>query len=204
MKKFADVVADAILATEASRLDKIMADVTRNITYDFAEATYSLMDDYYFDYTPIQYVRKHTRKKFLRGGRTSKKSPADRISLHSAITKQGETKEGNIGPVIGTYGGSLYEGYYAGISFDEEYFNKRDSMYHGDKDKNEKGIEEWDIVKNFLFAGEGIGKGDIRSHPAISGVEYSAPSADKMLNAMLQAYKPRFDEHYQNALRKNK
>ena len=204
MKKFADVVADAILATEAPRLDRIMADVTRNITDDFAEATYSLMDDYYFDYTPIQYVRKYGRKKFLRGvGQTSKGAKSRTKSLHAAITRQGETKEGNLGPVIGTYGGSFYEGYYAGLSFDEEYFNNKDNLVHGRK-LSEIGIEEWDIVKNFLFAGEGIGRGDVRSYPEISGVEYSAPSADQMLNTMLQAYKPRFDEHYQNALRKNK
>lgn len=208
MNKIADAIADAILATEADRLDAIMAEVTRNITLDFADVAHSLIDDYYFDYLPIQYVRTYGRKKFLRdkavgkGVRVSAKGKSGNVSLHAAITRQGKTKEGNPGPVIGSYGIRYDNGqkvYYGGLSFDEEYFQDVDNRIR----HQGKGISEWNIVENFLYAGEGVGTGDVRSYPEISGVSYSAPSADEMLKEALNTYKLRFDQHYQNALKNN-
>ena len=208
MNKIADAIADAILATEADRLDAIMAEVTRNITLDFADVAHSLIDDYYFDYLPMRYVRTHGRKKFLRdkatgkGVKVSASGKPGNVSLHAAITRQEKTREGNPGPVIGSYG-IRYDGgqkvYYGGLSFDEEYFQDAENRIR----HKGKGISEWNIVENFLFAGTGYGTGDVRSHSEISGVSYSAPSADEMLNSMIDTYFPRFDQHYQNALRKN-
>ena len=57
---------------------------------------------------------------------------------------------------------------------------------------------EWNIVENFMFAGEG-GYGDIRSY-----IDYGYPSADTELGLFMDLYGPTVDRYYKDALRKFK
>jgi hypothetical protein len=186
MRDFADVLANKIIESEVPRIDSIMSEVTKNIRDDFADVTYSLIDDYYFEYTPIRYIRLYGRKKATRNksGKTSAKSKGG-VSLHAAITRM----DGD-GPVIGVYEGSYYEGYSAGLSFDEDYFKDPNIRHIG------RGIDEWNIVENFLFS-DSDGRGN---HPEIQ----RSPAANDILIDMLNTYKARFDYHYKNACKNNK
>ena len=113
------------------------------------------------------------------------------MSLHAAVFRGGENA-----PAIGYAGGSYDEGYYGGISFNSDYF-KGNGMRHIGKGKN---FTEWNIVENFLFAGQG-GYGDWRSTEE-SG--WTGTAADTEMQAFMDAYGPTFDRHYQNALKHNK
>jgi hypothetical protein len=185
MKNFTDDLVDLIIENEAPRIDKIMNEVTKNISIDFAKETFRLLDAYYDNYDPVRYVRVYGKRgKYMK----NRKPRAGQVSLHAAITRGGESE-----PAIGVYGGSYYEGYVGGVVFDSSYFQGNGMRHIG------KGISEWNIVENFLFAGEGVGTGDIRSH-LTSG--YDHPSADAELNIFMDAYGPTFDRHYTNALKK--
>lgn len=190
MKNFTDELIDMIIENEMPRIDKIMNEVTKNMSIDFAKETFRLLDEYYDNYTPIHYVRVYGKKRKLRtkSGTTSRKPRAGQVSLHAAITRGGEDT-----PAIGVYGGSYYDGYIGGVVFDSSYFQKNSMRHIG------KGISEWNIVENFLYAGEGVGVGDWRS---VSTLGYSTPSADEAMNIYMDFYDPRFDEHYKNALKK--
>jgi hypothetical protein len=194
MKDFTDILVDKIISQERGRLDKVMKEVTTNIRRDFAEKMYELLDEYYENYEPIRYVRLYGRKKKLRRGATTMKSKKGGVSLHAAVTRGGIDA-----PAIGYVGGSYDEGYYfGGISFNSDYFTGEDNnIRHIGKGKN---FTEWNIVENFLFAGEG-GYGDWRSTPE-SG--WSGQSADTEMQAFMDAYGPTFDKHYKNALKHNK
>ena len=193
MKNFTDVVIDTILKNEVPRIDKIMNEVTEKIRDDFVAMANSLIDDYYFDYTPTRYVRVYGNKRRLhtKSGATKRKPKAGQVSLHAAVSRMGTDENYAIS------GGSYYDGYVGGIIFDAANF-KGNGMRHLNK-----GISEWDIVENFLFAGDGVNddgealRGDIRSH-----IEYGAPSADEMFQAMMNSYDSRLDQHYNNALKK--
>lgn len=190
MRNFADVLANVIIENEVPRIDSIMGEVTKNIRDDFADVTYSLIDDYYFEYTPIRYVRLYGRKKATRNksGKTSAKSKGG-VSLHAAITRQ----DGD-GPVIGIYEGNYYDGWSAGLSFGEDYFTDIDNhIRHIGKGKD---FTEWNIVENFLFSdSDGYG-----NHPLMQ----RSPAANDILINMLNTYKSRFDYHYKNACKNNK
>lgn len=191
MKDFTDVLVDTIISKERDRIDKVMKEVTMNIQRDFAEKMYELLDEYYENYEPIRYVRLYGRKKKLKRGATKMKAKKGGVSLHAAITRGGFDA-----PAIGYVGGDYDNGYYGGISFDPDYFTGQDNhIRHIGKGKN---FTEWNIVENFLFAGEG-GYGDIRSY-----IDYSHQSADAEMQAFMAAYGPTFDRHYQNALKHNK
>lgn len=189
MKDFVNEMVDLIIENEIPRIDKIMNEVTRNIRDDFAQETYRLLDNYYDDYTPIHYVRLYGAKRKLRT-KTTRKPRAGGVSLHAAITRQGAD-----GPAIGISGGSFYDGYVGGVIFDEDYF-KGNSMRHLGKGKD---FSEWNIVENFLFAGEGTGYGDWRS---VSAADYNQHSADAAMNMYMNFYGPILDKHYENALKK--
>lgn len=187
MKDFTDQLVDLILKNEEPRIDKIMNEVTEKIRDDFVAMTNSLIDDYYFDYIPIRYVRVYGAKRKLRtkNGATKRKPVAGQVSLHAAINRMGTD---------GSYaisGGSISDGYVGGIVFDSEYFKGNGMRHIG------KGISEWNIVENFLYAGEGVGTGDWRSQ-----ISYSPPSADKMMQTFMDSYDSQFDKHYQDALSK--
>lgn len=190
MKNFTDDLVNLIIENEAPRIDKIMNEVTRNISMDFAKETFRLLDEYYDNYTPIHYVRVYGKKRKLRtkSGKTNRKPRAGQVSLHAAITRGGEKE-----PAIGVYGGSYHDGYIGGVVFDSSYFKGNGMRHIG------KGISEWNIVENFLYAGDGIGVGDWRS---VSASGYSEPSADEAMNIYMSSYDPIFDMHYKNALKK--
>ena len=193
MKNFTDELANLIIENEIPRINKIMTEVTEKIRDDFVAMANSLIDDYYFDYTPIRYVRVYGDKRRLRtkNGATKRKPRAGQVSLHAAIRRMGTDENYAIS------GGSYYDGYVGGIIFDATNFNGNGMRHIG------KGISEWDIVENFLFAGDGVNSdgeplhGDIRSH-----IEYGAPSADEMFQTMMNSYGSRLDQHYNNVLKK--
>ena len=189
MKKFTDALADLIIENEIPRIDNIMREVTKNISIDFVKEMFVLIDAYYDNYTPIRYVRVYGPKRTLKtkNGKTKRKPSGGQVSLHAAVTRGGEGA-----PAIGVSGGSFEEGYFGGIAFDPGMFSGND-MRHIGKGSN---FSEWNIVENFLFAGEG-GYGDIRSH-----IGYSHPSADKVMWDFMQNYDTQLDMHYQNALNK--
>lgn len=191
MKDFTDILVDKIISRERDRIDAVMKEVTMNIQRDFAKKMYELLDEYYENYEPIRYVRLYGRKKKLRRGATKMKAKKGGVSLHAAIARGGFDA-----PAIGYVGGDYDNGYYGGISFNPDYFKGQDNhIRHIGKGKN---FTEWNIVENFLFAGEG-GYGDIRSY-----IDYSHPSADAEMQAFMDSYGPTFDRHYQNALKHNK
>lgn len=206
MGTFVDEMAEFILAKEKPNIEKVLNEVTENIRKDFAIETYRLIDKYYETYEPMYYVRLYNRngrgsKRTLgrsKGGVT-KSSPrgknkaghANGLSLHSAITKGGENH-----PLIGVAGGNYVDGFVAGVVFDESYF-KNDNMRHIDKGDN---FSEWNIVENFLFAGEG-GYGDWRSDPR-SG--YSELPADQELDTYMDNYYNTLYKHFENAKNKIK
>jgi hypothetical protein len=190
MKDFTDVLINTIIENEIPRIDKIMNEVTKKVSQDFAAETFRLLDEYYDNYTPIRYVRVYGNKRKLRTkkGTTSRKPRPSQVSLHAAITRGGEDD-----PAIGVYGGSYSDGYIGGVVFDASYFQGNNMRHLG------KGISEWNIVENFLFAGEGVGTGDWRS---VSAADYDHHSADEAMNMFMDFYGPTFDRHYQNALKK--
>lgn len=189
MKDFTNELVDLIIENEVPRIDKIMNEVTKNIQTDFAREVYKLLDQYYDNYTPIRYVRVYGKKRKLRtkSGKTTRKPRAGQVSLHAAITSGGEDA-----PAIGVAGGSYDSGYVGGIVLDADYF-RGNGMRHIGKGKN---FTEWNIVENFMFAGEG-GYGDIRSY-----VEYNYPSADAELNLFMNSYGSKVDKYYNDALSK--
>lgn len=188
MKDFTDVLVDIIINKERDRIDNIMKEVTMNIQKDFAREAYKLLDEYYENYDPIRYVRIYRKK-----GRhmKNKKPRRGQVSLHAAVFQGGENT-----PAIGYVGGGYDEGYYGGISFNSDYF-KGNNMRHIGKGKN---FTEWNIIENFLFAGQGH-YGDWRSTNA-SG--WDGTSADMKMKSFMDDYSATLDRHYQNALKHNK
>lgn len=189
MKNFTNELVDLIIKNEVPHIDKIMNEVTKNVQTDFAKKTYELLDQYYDNYTPIRYVRVYGKKRKLRtkSGTTTRRPKAGQVSLHAAITRGGESA-----PAIGVAGGSYNTGYIGGIVLDADYF-RGNGMRHIGKGQN---FSEWNIVENFMFAGEG-GYGDIRSY-----VDYNYPSADEEMGHFIDAYGPTLDKHYNDALKK--
>lgn len=192
MKDFTNELVDLIIENEMPRIDKIMNEVTQKIRTDFAREVYRLLDEYYDNYTPIRYVRVYGAKRKLRTkrGTTTRKPRAGQVSLHAAITRGGENA-----PAIGVAGGSYYDGYVGGVILDEEKFKGND-MRHIGKGKD---FDEWNIVENFMFAGEGVGYGDWRS-VSVSG--WSGHSADEAMNMFMDFYGPTLDKYYNDALKK--
>lgn len=186
MKNFTDELVNLIIANEASNVDKIMNEVTKKISVDFTTVMYGLIDKYYENYDPIRYVRVYGK----RGKHAQNKKPKPgQVSLHAAVTRGGND-------TISFSGGSYYDGYVGGIQFDESKFKGNGMRHIG------KGISEWNIVENFLFAGSGVNSdmeslnGDIRSH-----IDYEHPSADLEMMRFMSTYS-KVDKYYKDALGK--
>jgi hypothetical protein len=179
-------MADVIIDSESKRINKILNEVTTKIRDDFVQETYRLVDEYYDNYTPARYVRLYEPKRKLRNKKgTTRSKPKGGVSLYEAIHKGGIED-----PIIGVSG--KYKGFWAGgVIFNSSKFEYRHGMRHPDK-----GITEWNIFTNFLFAGKGE-HGDIRSH-----IQYDHPSADEELMYFYNTYKPKLDKHYQDAYKK--
>ena len=185
MKDFTDVLIDAIIENEIPRIDKIMNEVTHKISIDFTNKMYELIDKYYDNYEPIHYVRVYGKRgKYAK----NRKPRPGQVSLHAAVTRDGN---------IAFSGGSFYDGYVGGIRFDESKFQDNGMRHIG------KGISEWNIVENFLFAGTGSNAdgerltGDWRSH-----IAYDKPSADMEMMRYMDTYDAMVDKYYQEALKK--
>lgn len=186
MKDFTDQLVDLILKNEKPRLDKIMAYTTEQVSKDFAFVMMRLLDMYYDNYDPTSYVRVYGKRGKYMSGR---KPVGGQLSLHAAVSRNdGSLEKFGLDKERGDFA------YVGGIEFDEANF-KGDKMYHR---KKGEGFEEWDIVQNFLYAGDGVGKGDWRSVDE----SYSAPSPNELMNNYMDNYGPMFDRHYQNALKK--
>ena len=187
MKDFTDVLADLIIENEKDNINKIMNEVTQKVSMDFTNKMYELIDKYYDNYDPIRYVRVYGK----RGKNIKNKKPTPgQVSLHAAITRSGEN-------TISFSGGSYYDGYVGGIQFDEDKFKGNGMRHIG------KGISEWNIVENFLFAGTGVNsdmeplKGDWRSQ-----IEYDEPSADLEMMMYMSTYESTVDKYYKEAVNK--
>ena len=194
MKDFIDALADDIVNDSRSDIQNRMQVLMQNIVKDLANETVRLIDKYYQSYAPIRYVRLHPPRTLRSGKKPNKKSRSKGPSLHKAITR-------NPYEVLG-YTDMMYrdqnEVYFAGIEFDEDDF-KGNNMYHADK-----GISEWDIVEQFLYAGEGKAKGDVRSYPIVSHQDYNYDSADAELNMFISNYDTLFDKHFKQAFHNTK
>lgn len=208
MKNFANTLADIIMQRETPRLQDIMQDVSKEIQKDFVEMTYSVLDAFYQDYMPPDrtYIRVdeyHARHKMDKYGRmrdkkgrivkklnaresqsnTERRRASDR-SLMTAVRAMNASGQPAIGvcrPIDGFFG------YQAGVIFDEEIASR---MKHSVKGDN---FTEWDIVEDFLWGVHGN-----------ESVYTTTPSAGYVLYEYVNSYKPRFDMHYKNALRKYK
>lgn len=193
MRDFIDELETLIGKRETKRLDNIMYEVAQKIQGDVVAVTYNVIDAFYEDYTREngrKYIRtdeyKHPHGK---GGkfRYKKKSEwgslrNDDVSLRSAVKKMenGEPAIGVCRPLDSMYG------YQAGVIFNEEELSK--TMRHSVKGD---GFTEWDIVEDFLWGVHGN-----------ESVYTTTPSAGWALYDYINSYKPRFDKHYKNAIKK--
>ena len=185
MKDFIDALAKDIVNDAKDDIDKKMQGLMQNIVQDLTKETVRLIDKYYQTYAPIRYVRLHKPRTLRSGKEPQHKSRSKGPSLHRAITR-------NPNEVLG-YMDSMYRDggtvYFVGLEFDEDDF-KGNNMYHAGK-----GISEWDIVEQFLYAGEGKAKGDTRSYPTVSHQDYNYDSASVELERYINNYDTLFDMH---------
>lgn len=192
MKDFTDDLVTLIGQREANRLDNVMYEVAQKIQGDVVAVTYNVIDAFYEDYTYSdgrKYIRTDEFKKQPHGkdGKFRNKNKgewrrASDVSLKSALKKMenGEPAIGVCRPLDGMYG------YQAGVIFNEEVLSK--TMKHSVKGD---GFTEWNIVEDFLWGVHGN-----------ESVYTTTPSAGWALYDYINSYKPRFDKHYKNAIKK--
>ena len=202
MRDFTDILVKTIIENEKDRLDRVMNEVTKKISEDFAMKMFQLIDEYYDNYDPTRYVRIYGK----RGKYLSNRKGPDGVSLHAAVTRGG-VENADLSKNIDSHYKNDAFSYVGGIEFDSDYFKDADNhMRHKnrmkkDQDGNpthEARISEWNIVENFIYAGEGIGTGDWRSQ-----ISYSHPSADAAMKAFMASYDSTLDKHYKQALKNN-
>jgi hypothetical protein len=146
MKDFTDQLAKLIITNERSRMDKIMESTMAEVSQDFEAAIIRYLDMYYDNYDPLSYVRVYGKRgKYMSG----QKPKPGQVSLHAAVSREKNSIERS-GGTLQPAGKVSYVG---GIEFDESNFNRNKMKHIG------KGISEWDIVENFLYAGDGVGNG---------------------------------------------
>jgi hypothetical protein len=182
MKDFTDQLAKLIITNEKSRMDKIMEQTMAEVSKDFEDAIIRYLDMYYDNYDPTSYVRVYGKRGKYMSGQTPKKK--GQVSLHAAISR----KDGSLYSFSTPMHPNGYVSYIGGIEFDESNFKKNKMKHIG------KGISEWDIVENFLYAGDGVGKGDWR---AVVG--YDEPSPDELMGKFMDSYYNTFKNHFDNA-----
>lgn len=187
MRNFTDELVDLIIENEKPRIDKIMNEVTEKISQDFELVVLRFLDLYYENYDPTSYVRVYGRRGKHMSGRTPE---IGQVSLHAAISRN-KNKLKKSGGTLKT--GVDQVSYIGGIEFDEANF-KKNSMRHFHKGND---FSEWNIVENFIYAGDGVGKGDWRSE-----IDYNYPSFNEVMIEYMNNYGPMFDRHYKNALKK--
>ena len=132
------------------------------------------------------------------------KTPAHgQVSLHAAITRGG-ADNADLSRNVDEHYRTDRVRYVGGIEFDSDYFKDNENhmrhttrvTYCEDKPPKTR-ISEWNIVENFLYAGEGRSDmvGDWRSE-----IAYAHPSADAAMKAYMDSYYETFRRHYNNAL----
>lgn len=187
MKNVIDAIVEDIKKSAIDDINERMQKLIKDIVTDLTNETIRLIDKYYDTYAPIKYIRLHPPRTLRSGENPKGKSRSKGPSLYKAITRNnGEALSfsSEQGWIDGKY---VYQ---AGIEFDENDF-KGSLMYH-----KGKGISEWDILENFLYAGEGKGSGDARSYPVVSHQSYEYDSADVELLAYIANYDTIFDKHF--------
>ena len=191
-KQLQKEILKQILDTEVPKIKKVIKYVSEHAQADFVNQTNTLIDLYYEGYEPASYVRtEQYRKKQPRDekGKFSTKQEdtrrrANDISLREAIKAKGEPGVG----LCRSIDGSKF-GYEAGVIFDPEYFDT--AMKH-----SIRGIEEWDIVSNFLYSNsDGVG-----NLPQMQ----RSPEAATILDGFWANYDSTFDKHYNDAYKKFK
>lgn len=182
MKDFTDQLTKLIITNERSRMDKIMENTMREVSKDFEAQIIRYLDEYYDNYDPTSYVRVYGKRgKYMSGQMPKHKG---QVSLHAAVSR----KDGSLYSFSTPMHPNGYVSYIGGIEFDESNFKKSKMKHIG------KGITEWDIVENFLYAGEGVGTGDWRSV-----VGYEPPSPNELMGEYMNSYFPTFKKHFDNA-----
>lgn len=181
MKDFTDQLTKLIIENEKSRMDKIMEQTMAEVSKDFETAIIRYLDMYYDNYDPTSYVRVYGKRgKYMSG----QKPKGGQVSLHAAVSR----KDGSLYSFDTPMHPNGYVSYIGGIEFDESNFNRNKMKHIG------KGITEWDIVENFLYAGEKTGSGDWR---AVIG--YDEPSPDELMGQFMNGYFNTFKKHFDNA-----
>ena len=200
MKDFTDELVNVIIEHEKKRLDGVLNEVSKQISIDFATHMFMLLDEYYENYEPHRYVRVHGKRgKYMQG----KTPEPGQVSLHAAVTRGG-VENADLSKNIDKHYRTNKIGYVGGIEFDSDYFKDADNhMRHSSRMKKDADgnkvarISEWNIVENFLYAGEGRSDtvGDWRSQ-----IAYSHLSADAAMKAYMDSYYETFIQHYNSAL----
>jgi hypothetical protein len=196
-KSVFDELYETILDNELPKINNIMAYMASEIQRDFVNETYRLLDIYYENYTPRVYIRTdELRSRVSKNGRfrgkggrfvapsnTVKTRLANDISLHDAM------HAGSFGVARPNENG---DGYIGGVIFDPD-----DIDYNIDMKHSIAGIEEFDMVRNFLLSDDENQKGN-------KAAKYrNFPSANSQLQKYLESYyNGKMDKLYDDACRK--
>ena len=194
MKDFTDDLVTLIGQQEANRLDNIMYEVAQKIQGDVVAVTYNVIDAFYEDYTredgrkyirTDEYKHPHGKDGKFRSKKRSEWGSLrnNDVSLRSAL-KRMENGEPAIGVCRPLEEGM--HGYQAGVIFDEEVLSQ--TMKHSIKGD---GFTEWNIIEDFLIGAHGD-----------ESIYVTTPPAGLVLGNYINSYKPRFDKHYKNAIKK--
>lgn len=195
-KKLFDELFDAILDNEMPIVDNIMAYMANEIQKDFVQEVYRLLDIYYDNYTPKRYIRtdelkaSFSKSNRLRGkkGRFTKASKT--MLARRTDTSLREAMQQNPGSFGVARRSEEGHGYIGGVIFDPDDF-ETNNMKH-----SVRGIEEFDIVHNFLLSDDSNQKGNMAANYR------NFPSADSQLQNYLMSYDGKMDKLYEDAYRK--
>lgn len=197
-KSIFDDFFDTIVKRETPIVDKIMSYMAHEIQKDFVNETYRLLDIYYENYTrpPRIYIRTDELKSQLsksnrlrgKGGRFTTPNKTIRKRLTDRSLMEAMKTPGSFGVARLNEQGN---GYIGGIIFDPD-----DESYQIDMTHSVAGIEEFDMVRNFLFSDDASLEGNM------AATNRSFPSADSQLQKYLMAYDGKIDKLYSDACRK--
>ena len=138
MKDFEKSLTNLIVTNERGRLSNVLGEVASKIQEDMVIATYGLIDAFYQDYQipPRVYIRtdeykaKHNNQRDKKGRWRQKKSDMEfkrgrDVSLMTAIKAMNASGQPAIGVCKPLNGEDWADGGYAGVIFDESYFENK-------------------------------------------------------------------------------